>query len=45
LRRALAAIAFALAPLALAQDAATRLLAQWTLAGEGRDFGSLEQLL
>jgi hypothetical protein len=27
------------------QDAATRLLAQWTLAGEGRDFGSLEQLL
>jgi hypothetical protein len=27
------------------QDQATRLLAQWTLAGEGRDFGSLEQLL
>lgn len=27
------------------QDQATRLLAQWTLAGENRDFGSLEQLL
>ena len=31
--------------LGAAPDVATRLLAQWVVGGDDRDFGSLEQLL